>query len=135
MVGGGTVRRRARQFKAAVERNFRQRLVYAWELPSIMRKHIYTGAMGGTYFTLVTGIVFVYFGNAVGMTPLLWGLMGGIASWVLAGQILSAVVTQRLGHRKLLWFVSALAERIVRLIGILVAYWLWHEGSSLAATA
>jgi len=123
----------AQRWRRAVATNFRQRIVYAWELPSIMRKHIYTGAMGGTYFTLITGIVFVYFGNAMGMTPFLWGLMGGIASWTLAGQVLSALITQKLGHRKLLWFTSAMLERTARMGGILLAYWLWHEKSPAAA--
>lgn len=35
-----------------------------------MRKHIYTGAMGNVWAHLISGIFFVYFGNAVGMTPL-----------------------------------------------------------------
>jgi MFS family permease len=127
------VRRRARKIKAAVKNNFRQRLVYPWELPSIMRKHIYTGAMGAVYFTLVSGVFFVYFGNVIGLTPFLWGVMGGAASLLLAAQILSAMFTQRVGRRKLLWFVTAVASRLARLVGILVAFWLWHRGLRGAA--
>ena len=118
-----------------MRRNFRQRVVYAWELPSIMRKHIYTGMMGGIYITLVSGLLFVTYGNQIGMTPFLWGLMGGISSFVLAAQLLSALLTQRLGKRKLVWFASSMACRVIRLLAILASLWLWHTGSHLAAAA
>jgi len=134
-VGGGRVelRRRAQKLKIAWRRNFRQRIVYPWELPSIMRKHIYTGAMGSIYVMLVSGIFFVYFGNTIGMTRFQWGLMSGITSFVLTAQLVSALLTQRLGQRKLLWFLSALASRAMRLLGIGLALWLWHAGSPHAA--
>jgi MFS family permease len=100
-----------------------------------MRKHIYTGAMGSTYFALVSGIFFVYYGTRIGITRFQWGLMGGISSFALAAQLASALVTQRLGRRKLLWLVSAMLGRAVRLMGILGSLWLWHEGSRWAAVA
>ena len=109
---------------------FGQRDAYPGELPSIMVKHIYTGAMGSIYFALITGIFFVYFGNAIGMSPFGWSLMGGVSSFLLAVQIVSARITQLLGHRKMLWFLCALTSRVVRLAGILVALWLWHGGSA-----
>ena len=107
---------------------FRQRIIYAWELPSIMRKHIYTGVMGSVYATLVSGILFVYFGTAVGLTEFQWGLMAGISSWVIAAQPLSALITERTGNRKRIWFVSALADRSLRFIGIAVSLVLWTRG-------
>ncbi len=111
---------------------FAQRVVYPPELPSIMRKHIYTGVMGNIYYFLITGIFFIYYGNAVGLSRFQWGLMGGISSFLLTAQILSALLTQRLGKRKFLWFASAVAGRGVRLLGILLALWLWNAGYSYA---
>ncbi|KPJ58498.1 MAG: hypothetical protein AMS15_08260 [Planctomycetes bacterium DG_23] len=107
---------------------FAQRVVRPWELPSIMRKHIYTGVMGNIYYSLVTGIFFIYYGNAVGLSRFQWGLMGGLGSLLLTAQILSALLTQRLGQRKFLWFASALAARGVRLLGILVSLLFWNAG-------
>ncbi len=114
--------------RRAVRKYFRQRVVYPWELPSIMRKHIYTGAMGNIYFTLITGIFFIYYGNSVGMTPFHWGLMGGVSSFILTSQIISAILTERFGRRKLIWFVTAMAGRIARVAAILASMVLWRAG-------
>ena len=97
-----------------------------------MRKHIYTGVMGSIYFNFITGVFFVYYATRIGMTKVQMGLMGGIASFTLATQLLSGVLTQRSGRRKLLWFTFALANRIVRISGILLSLWLWHIGSPYA---
>jgi len=119
--------------KDALRNYFAQRVVYAWEVPSIMRKHIYTGAMGSIYFTLMGGLFFVYFGNSIGMSRFQWGLMGGIASFALASQIASALMTERLGKRKLIWFWAAFAGRALRVAGILFALALWHRGHAHAS--
>ncbi|TVQ21040.1 MAG: MFS transporter, partial [Spirochaetaceae bacterium] len=107
---------------------FVQRIIYAWELPSIMRKHIYTGVMGSIHGTLVSGILFVFFGTAVGLTEFQWGLLAGISSWVIAAQPLSALITERTGNRKRIWFLSALTDRSLRFIGIAVSLVLWTRG-------
>ena len=110
------------------QRYFARRIVYPRELPSIMRKHIYTGVMGSVYFTLVTGIFFLYFGTAIGMSRFQWGLMGGVSSFLLSAQLLGALITRRLGHRKFLWLVCALAHRTLLLVGILLAFVIWQAG-------
>lgn len=99
-----------------------------------MRKHIYTGAMGNIWGSLVTGLFFVVFGNAVGMTPFLWGVLSGVSSFALVGQLFSSWLTQRVGRRKLVWFVNALVARVVRMVTILMALWLARAGSPHAAT-
>lgn len=109
-------------------RYFAQRVVYAWERPSIMRKHIYTGVMGSVYYSVVAGIFFLDFGRRIGVTDFQWGLMGGISSFVLSAQLVSALVTQRRGRRKAMWFWFAVAGRGVRLLGILSAFAFWHVG-------
>ncbi len=68
------------------------------------------------------------------MTPWLWGVMSGVSSVVLLAQVLSAWLTQRVGRRKLVWFVCALAGRLLRLTSILTALLLYHLGSPAAAT-
>lgn len=112
-----------------LETYFAHRLVYAWELPSVMRKHIYTGTMGNIWATLIAGIFFVYFGTTVGVTEFEWSVMAGLSSWLISAQIVSAILTERTGKRKLIWFLFAVAERTLRLAGILVALWLWSQGS------
>ncbi|MHC4481851.1 MAG: hypothetical protein ACYS1C_12915, partial [Planctomycetota bacterium] len=49
-------------------------MVYPWELPSIMRKLILTGAMGTVYFALMSGMFLVAFGNGVGLKARHWGI-------------------------------------------------------------
>jgi len=112
-----------------MQRYFARRMVYPWERPAIMRKHIYTGAMGSIYFTLISGIFFVYFARQVGLTRPQMGLMGGVASFLLSAQLLSAPITQRLGgRRKWLWFWAAVIQRALRISGIFLAFLMWHWG-------
>lgn len=118
--------------RSLFDRYFARRIVYPTELPSIMRKHIYTGAMGSVWVTLISGILFVYFGTTIGISRFQWGLMGGLSSWLLATQLLSARLTERTGRRKMIWFWFAVTDRSLRLVGILVAFWLWHVGSQHA---
>ncbi len=107
---------------------FAQRQIDPNQLPDIMVKHIYTGAMGNVWGTIITGAFLVFFGNYIGMTPFEWGVMGAIGTWVLLTELVAAAITQRMGHRKFLWFVCALADRGLRFVGILLALLLWHLG-------
>jgi hypothetical protein len=107
---------------------FAQRPVRRGELPSIMRKHIFTGTLGSVWGNLISGIIYVYFGNAVGMTQLQWGILGGITSWVVVMQPLGAIIGERASSRKLVWVWSALGDRVVRMLGIIGAYLLWRAG-------
>jgi MFS family permease len=112
-----------------LETYFAHRIVCAWELPSVMRKHIYTGTMGNIWATLIAGIFFTYFGTTVGVTEFQWSVMAGISSWLISAQIVSAILTERTGKRKVIWFLFSAAERTLRLAGILLALWLWSHGS------
>ena len=112
---------------------FKQRVVHPWELPAIMRKHTYTGAMGNIWGLLISDIFFVHFGTAIGLSPFQWGLMAGISSWLIASQCLSAFLTGRTGRRKLIWFSFAVVDRALRLAGILIAVWMWRSGLPHAA--
>jgi MFS family permease len=111
---------------------FAQRVVYPWERPSIMRKHIYTGAMGNVWAHLISGIFFVYFGTEIGLTRFQWGLMAGISSWLIGAQLISARLSERTGRRKQIWFWLAMADRGLRMAGILGALGLWMVGSPTA---
>jgi len=92
----------------------RSRIVYPWELPSIMRKHILTGAMGSLYFVLLSGIYLVTFGNALGLEHYQWALLSAACSLVLLLQLLSAYLVSRIGARKRLWFAASLSSRLLR---------------------
>ena len=50
------------------------------ELPSLMRKHIYTGAMAMVCYTLVAHMFFVDYGNRIGLSYWHWGLLNGVAA-------------------------------------------------------
>ena len=108
---------------------FVRRSVRPGELPAIMKKHIFTGAMGTAWGNIITGIIYVYFGNAIGLTQLQWGILGGITAWVVVVQPLGAILGERAGSRKRVWFWSGLADRLLRLVGIEGAYFLWKAGN------
>lgn len=105
------------------------RIVYPSELPSLMRKHIYTGMMGSVYFTLFTGILFVTFGEDMGLRDWQWGLLAGCSSFVLVLQLVSALLVTRLGTRKELWFFTAIASRICKAAAVTACFWLVTSGS------
>ena len=111
---------------------FAQKPIPHTDLPAIMRKHIFTGALATMWGNLIAGIVYVFFGNAIGMSQLQWGILGGIGAWVVAVQPLGALLGERTGSRKLVWFWFALADRLLRFIGIIAAYLLWRAGHPLA---
>ncbi len=93
-----------------------------------MRRHIFTGCMGSIWGNLVTGIVYVYFGNAVGMTRLQWGVLGAVTSWVIVAQPLGAVLGERIGSRKKVWFWFVLADRLLRFAGFAAAFLIFRSG-------
>lgn len=111
------------------------RMIYAWELPSIMRKHIITGAMGTVYFALISGMFLVAFGSALGLQQWEWGLLSSGASLMLVFQLASAYVVGRTGNRRHLWFTTALVGRLLRGVAIAVAFWLSGSAPSRARTA
>jgi hypothetical protein len=117
-----------------LRRYFARRIVQPWQLPSIMRKHIFTGALGSIWGTLIGGIFFTYFGMRIGLKPFHWGVMGAVASWVLTAEIISARATHRLLQRKLIWFICAFSARSLRFLGIVFSLSLWHAGYSSTAT-
>lgn len=110
-------------------RLFSKREIDPRELPGIMRKHIYTGCMGSAWGNLVTGIIFVYFGNAIGLTRLQWGILGAITSWVIVAQPLGAILGEKAGSRKRVWFFFSFADRFLRFAGFIGAFMLWRAGN------
>lgn len=109
-------------------RYFLRRPVQPGELPSLMKKHIFTGTLGSAWGTVITGIIYVYFGNAIGMTQFQWGVLGGLSAWVVVVQPLGAMLGERAGSRKLVWFWTALTDRVLRLVGVVIAFLLWRAG-------
>ncbi len=111
------------------------RIVYAWELPSIMRKHIVTGAMGSTYFILLSGMYLVAFGNDIGMKYWQWGLLAWASSFAQGFQLVSAYAVRRSGYRRSLWFAAALTGRVLRGCAILAGFVLFRLSPGLASAA
>jgi len=110
---------------------FTRRNIAPAELPWIMRRHIVTGCMGTVWGTLVNGILFTWFGNAVGMTQFHWGVLGAIGAWVVLVQPLGALLGSRFGSRKGTWFWFALGERVVRFAAIAGGYVAWLTARDL----
>jgi MFS family permease len=100
-----------------------------------MRKHIATGAMGAVYFSLVSGIYLVTFGNAIGLVHWQWALLSAASSLVLLLQLLSAYIVSRLGSRKAFWFYAAMCSRLLRGGALAVSFWLYLSHPSLARAA
>ncbi len=97
-----------------------------------MSKHIYTGCMGSLWGNLLTGIVYIYFGNAIGMSHFMWGVLGAVGAWVIVAQPVGAILGERYGSRKRAWFWFTLADRIIRLLGVIGAFLLWRSGNRAA---
>ncbi len=110
-------------------------VVYPWELPTIMRKHILTGAMGMVFFALMSGIYLTAFGNQLGLQYWQWGLLASLSSFTLVCQLLSAHIVGRTGSRKTLWFAAALFSRLLRAGGVVAAYFLFQTSEPLARLA
>jgi hypothetical protein len=114
---------------------FTRRRVRRGEMPRLMKKHIVTGTLGSAWANLITGIIYIYFGNAIGMTQFQWGILGGISAWVVIMQPIGAILGERAASRKFVWFWTALADRVIRLAGIVTAYFLWRSGHTLGYLA
>lgn len=93
-----------------------------------MRRHIVTGCMGTVWGTLIGGILFTWFGNAVGMSRLQWGVLSAISSWVVIVQPLGALLGSRWGSRKAVWFWFAMGERLLRLVALAGTWLAWRAG-------
>jgi MFS family permease len=97
-----------------------------------MRKHIVTGAMGAVYFSLLSGIYLVTFGNALGLAHWQWAVLSAASSLVLLLQLLSAYVVSRLGSRKTFWFYAAMCSRLLRGAALATSFFLYASRPSLA---
>lgn len=108
--------------------DFRYQEVTPDKLPWIMRRHIITGAMGSTYGNLTTGMFLVAFGDTIGVTIFQWGVLGALCSFAITVQIFSAYAAARHGYRRVIWYFSEMANRILRGIGLAAAFILFGWG-------
>jgi MFS family permease len=104
----------------------------AVRLPHIMWKHIFTGAMGSTYFNLSVGMFLVVYGRMLGVGYRAFGILGGLSSFAVALQLVGAHLSARLGSRRPLWFACAMGERITRGLAIVAAYYLSRGNAAFA---
>lgn len=102
-------------------------------IPSVWRKHIYTGAMGATYFTLLTGMILVAYLRELGVSYRGLGMLMGLSSFALSFQLLGAHVAARIGRRRTFWFYTAMLERLFRGVAVLVVFYLASENVALAS--
>jgi MFS family permease len=91
-----------------------------------MRKHIYTGAMGATYWQmLLAGIIITAFIQTIGLSPYrTWGLLQLFGSLSMALQMLGAHLAARSGRRRGMWFLCAMVSRLLAGLAVLSVYYL-----------
>jgi len=111
---------------------YRRRTIFPWELPSIMRKHIFTGAMGNVYVMLTSGIFFTAYARELGVTYFQFGVLSAGCSLALVFQLISAYGTGRVWNRKILWLVSLLLARGLRGVAFGASFLLFLHGSEWA---
>jgi len=115
--------------------DFRYSAIEPHQLPGVMRRHIYTGAMGATYWHLTNGMFLVAFGNAIGVSVAQWSVLSAVCCFALSAQLVSAYCTERYGYRRLLWFIMEFSNRALRGIGFFVSFFLFIHGHAYAAAA
>jgi MFS family permease len=101
----------------------------------VWRKHIYTGAMGATHFTLLTGMILVAFVRELGVSYRGLGMLVGLSSFAFSFQLLGAHVAARIGRRRKFWFYTAMLERLFRGLAVLAVFYLASVNVALASAA
>jgi len=104
-------------------------------IPGVWRKHIYTGAMGATYFSLLSGMIIVAYVRELGMSYRGLGLLMGLGSFAFAFQLVGAHVAARIGRRRPFWFHTAMLERLFKGLAVVAAFHLAGTSVPLACTA
>lgn len=102
-------------------------------IPSVWRKHIYTGAMGATHFTLLTGMILVAYIRELGVSYRGLGMLAGFSSFAFVFQLLGAHITARIGRRRTFWFYAAMLERLFRGLAVLAVFYLAGVSVALAS--
>lgn len=108
---------------------------FYWRLPAIMRKHIYTGAMGSIYIQLVAGFFLVAYGQKIGVSYRAWGILGGLTSVASVLQLLGAHLAAHFGRRREVWFTFAMGERLARGLAVVASLYLYQLAPSMATAA
>jgi len=108
---------------------YRQRIIYPRELPWILRRHIYTGAMGTIYYWAISGVFLVPLARLIGMSDSGWAYLSGLCLLAHSLQIVSAHVTEKMGKRKYIWYTSALLARLNVLLAAAFAFLIGYIGS------
>jgi MFS family permease len=119
--------------RSASSHIYSHRAIEPVELPSVMRKHIYTGVMGAIYGAMVLGVFFGKYWKEIGGDPVLWTVLSAFLSLATVAQLVSAYLTSRTGARKRLWYRAELISRLLRLASVASSALLWYRVSSAAA--
>jgi MFS family permease len=99
-----------------------QQIIYPRQLPWILRRHIYTGAMGTIYAWSISGVFLVPLAILVGVTDSLWAYLNGLALLAACAQVFSAHLTETVGKRKFIWYLNAFLGRFSRFTAIVLAF-------------
>jgi len=86
------------------------------EIPWMLRRNIWTGMLGSTSMTLITGgVFFTVYCQRMGMQNYQFGVLSTLAYLMLPLSLFSASVEERFGQRKYPWFMLAMVSRLMLL--------------------
>ena len=99
---------------ASKDNLYKTRRIQHHELPWIRKRHIWTGALGHIYGTLLapTSVYFTFFCFALGMSKFQFGIMRALTAFAVSIQVFSWVFEERWGNRKYPWYMFCIASRM-----------------------
>ena len=104
---------------------FKTRQIHRYELAWIRRRHIWTGALGNIYGTLLTptSVYFTFFCFALGMSKFQFGIMQALTAFAVAAQMFSWVFEELWGNRKYPWYIFCIASRLCYVL-VVFSHWI-----------
>lgn len=104
---------------------FKTRQIHLYELAWIRKRHIWTGALGNIYGTLLTptSVYFTFFCFALGMSKFQFGIMQALTAFAVAAQMFSWVFEELWGNRKYPWYIFCIASRLCY-VPIVFSHWI-----------
>jgi len=103
---------------------FQVRKIKPEEVPWMLRRNIWTGVLGSTSVTLVTGgVLFTAYAQQEGMQDYQFGVLSTLVSFSALLMLLSPAIETRFGRRKYPWFMLAMFSRLMPLPLLLGFFW------------
>ncbi len=108
--------------------------MFPCQIPSVRRKHIYTGAMGAIQFTLLSGLFMVAYVREIGLSYRGLGRLVGLGAFAFAFQLLGAHIAARTGKRRSVWFRWAMISRLCQGVAVVSSFYFCRSSPFLAVS-